>query len=135
MDLAESTDLVGLYILYNLTAYAEINLDSIKVYRDDGLMVVKNSMKIKVDKLRSLDLKVKINTNIKQVNFLELMLDLVNDNFQHYMKNNANPIYIHPNSNPPSSVIQHIPASVKCTISNQSSKMCLRNIAVCTINL
>lgn len=86
MDLAESTDLVGLYILYNLTAYAEINLDSIKVYRDDGLMVVKNSMKIKVDKLRSLDLKVKINTNIKQVNFLELMLDLVNDNFQHYMK-------------------------------------------------
>lgn len=41
--------------------------------------------------------KVKLPTNFKQLNFLDVTLDLVYDNFQPYMKNNDNPIYIHPN--------------------------------------
>lgn len=86
-------------------------------------MLVKDSIKIKVDKLRkiihrelkSLNLKVKITTNIKQADFRDVTLDLmndVNDVFQPYIKANANPIYIHPDSNHPSSVIKNKPSSI-----------------------
>lgn len=67
-------------------------------------MVVNNSTGSKVDKLRkwihrvfkSLHLKVKINSNIKQVDFLDVTLNLHLNNFQPFLKNNANPIYINP---------------------------------------
>lgn len=113
LDSAESSDLVGLFILYNLTVHNEISLNNIGIYRDHGLMVVNNSTGNKVDKLRkwihrvfkSLHLKVKINSNIKQVDFLDVTLNLHLNNFQPFLKNNANPIYINPNSNHPTQLL------------------------------
>lgn len=49
LDSVESSDLVGLFILYNLIAYEDVNVDSIALYTRDGLMLVKNSTKIKND--------------------------------------------------------------------------------------
>lgn len=43
LDSAEALDLVGLFILYNLSASGGV--DRIDLYRDDGLMIVKNSTK------------------------------------------------------------------------------------------
>ena len=51
-DSAEISDLIGLYILYNLTR--SINIEDIGLYRDDGLMVVKESNGQKCDRLRKL---------------------------------------------------------------------------------
>lgn len=67
-------------------------------------MIVKNPTGNKVDKLRklihrefkSLNLNVKISANIKRVAFLDVT-NLVHNNFQLNIKNNANLIYIHPN--------------------------------------
>lgn len=49
----ESSDLHSLYILYNVTCYEKNTLDIIGLYKDAGLMIVKSSTKIKVDKLRN----------------------------------------------------------------------------------
>lgn len=44
---------VGLFILYNLTAHHDNSLD-IGLYRDDDLMVVRNSTNFKIDNIRKL---------------------------------------------------------------------------------
>lgn len=49
------------------------------------------------------------------------MLDHVNDVFQPYMKNNANPIYIHSNSNYHPSVNKHIPSFIEHRVCNNAS--------------
>lgn len=54
LDSAESSNLVGLFIFYNLTTYDDININSIVLYRGDDLMLVKNSTKVKADKIRKL---------------------------------------------------------------------------------
>lgn len=121
---AESSELVGLFILYNFTAYNDININSIGLY-----MLVKNTTKVKADKIRKLihrefksfNRKVKININLKIVDFIDVTLALVNNAFQPYMKTNANPTYICPNSNHPPSVIKHIPSSIYYRISNKLS--------------
>lgn len=65
------SDLVGLFISYSLNVYDCVDTDSIGLYRDDGLLIVKDSTKIKVDYIRKIThrelkilcLKVKITTN------------------------------------------------------------------------
>lgn len=69
-----SSNLVGLFILYNLSAHCEINIEDIGLYRDDGLMVVGKSTNFKIGKIRKLiyrefkclNLKVTINTKLKK---------------------------------------------------------------------
>lgn len=48
LDSAKSSNHVGLFILHNLSAYDDVNIDNIGFYRDDGLMLVKNSTKLKL---------------------------------------------------------------------------------------
>lgn len=75
-------------------------------------------------------LKIKISTNIKLVDFLDITLD----QFSTLMENNVNTSYIHPDSNQTLSVIQYIPSFVQRKIINHSlEKMCLINIAVSRI--
>lgn len=140
LDSAESSNLVGLFIFYNLTTYDDININSIVLYRDDDLMLVKNSTKVKADKIRKLihrefksfNHKVKINTNLKIVDFIDVTLALVNNVFQPYMKTNANPIYIHPNSNHPPSDIYLLLYSIGLAIT-RLVKMSFTSIVKFTI--
>lgn len=128
LDSAEASDLVGLFLLYNLSAFDCLDSDSVGLYRDDGLLVVKNSSKIKVDRIRKmiyrvfkdLGLRTIVTTNVRQVDFLDVTLDLANNIFQPYVKVNSNPLYVHPNSNHPPSVIKHIPTSIEFRISANS---------------
>lgn len=84
-------------------------------------MVVRKSTNFKIDKIRKLihrefkclNLKVIVNTKLKKVNFLDITLDLMNNIYQPYKKPNTNPIYLHPKSNHPPSIIKHIPSSIE----------------------
>lgn len=48
-----SSDL--LFLLYNLTAYEEIDSNTIGIYRDDGQMIVNKYTRGKVDKIRKVN--------------------------------------------------------------------------------
>lgn len=50
-----SSDLLGLFLLYNLTAYEEIDSNTIGIYRDDGQMIVNKYTRGKVDKIRKVN--------------------------------------------------------------------------------
>lgn len=123
------TDLVGLFILYNLTK--DINVMDIGLYRDDGLMIIKESngpkcertKKIILNEFRRIKLKVDIISDVKTVNFLDVNFDLRKGIYQPYRKENSNPIYVHPLSNHPKSIIRHIPKSISKRISDNSSNL------------
>lgn len=51
--------------------------------------------------MNNFGLKVEINANRKQVNYLDVTFDLELNTYKPYMKKNTNPIYIHPQSNHP----------------------------------
>ena len=80
-DGAETTDLVGLFLLSKMQ-----NLDAdLGLYRDDGLLVTENSPR-NIEKLKqkitaiyqAQGLNITIDANRKQVNFLDLTLNLEN---------------------------------------------------------
>ena len=59
--------------------------------------------------------------NVKNVNFLDMQLDLTTDTYRPYMKPNSTPIYVSKESNHPSSVLKNIPKSVNMRLSKISS--------------
>ena len=69
---AEICDLVGLYILHNLTEDKTINNANCGLYRDDGLLIVKNCSPRIIDQL--------IKSIIKsfQINNLKVKIELCN---------------------------------------------------------
>ena len=92
-DGAESTDLVGLYLLSKLSKLDK-NID-VGLYRDDGLissrLTNRQTEKIKnqITKIFSdYGLKLEINANQKVVNFLDVTLDLNQELYTPYMKVN-----------------------------------------------
>lgn len=129
LDSAEATDLVGIYIIYSLAKDNNIDIRDIGLYSNDGLIIVRNATSVKCDQVRTaihrdmkdFGLKVEVNANLKQVNFLDVTLDLDLNTYKPYVKDNANPIYIHPQSNHPPSIIKHIPLSIESRKSNNSS--------------
>ena len=90
-DGAEVCDLVGLYILSKLTLL--IDNHHIGLYRDDGLAAIPGSGP-KVDRLRkdvfnifkNIGLKVTIECNSKQTDFLDVYLDLHSETFRAFRK-------------------------------------------------
>ena len=81
-DGAEICELVGLYILNNLQSRKE--LESVGLYRDDGLAVIRKHSGSQADKVRkqlirtfqSFGLKITVETNLKAVNYLDINLNL-----------------------------------------------------------
>lgn len=124
LDSADSSDLVGLFILYNLTVHRELDIKDIELYRDDGFMVVRSSTNFKIDKIRKiiyrefrkLNLKTTINTKLKRVT-----LNLMNHIYLPYRKPYTNPLHVHPMSNHLPSIIKHISTSIEKRISMNSA--------------
>ena len=109
---AEVCDLVGLFLLSQLR---EI-FPNIGLYRDDGLAVSPATcrqielMKKKVCKVfEKNDLQVTIEANAKEVNFLDVTLNLDSCLYKPYMKENNIPLYVHKKSNHPPAVVANIP--------------------------
>ena len=64
------------------------------------------------------NLSLTIEANLKQVNFLDVTLDLANDCYKAFCKVNHTPEYVHTDSNHPPSVLKQIPVTVEKRISN-----------------
>ena len=87
-DSAQMADLIGIYIL---DAFGQIfNLEQIRLYRDDGLIFI---LEINVPKTLNIyekitrdyrlqGLRIKITSNLKKVNFLDIILNLENNTFK-----------------------------------------------------
>ena len=112
-DGAELCELVGLYILHRLSE--KYGIDTLRLYRDDGLCCYRNltgpqSEKLKKDLIKMLkdefELKITILTNLKHVDFLDVTFNLTDGTFQPYCKPNSEPMYISALSNHPPNMIK-----------------------------
>jgi hypothetical protein len=67
------------------------------------------------------DLNITVEANMKQVDFLDITMDLNTGTFKPFMKLNNNPLYVHKDSNHPPSIIRNIPLAVNRRLSSISS--------------
>ena len=126
-DGAEICELVGLFILNHLSK--KFGKESIGLYRDDGLALIKSKSARVADKTRKelhkifelFDLKITAESNIRIVNFLDVTFDLNNGKYRPYRKPNDDPLYINRYSNHPPSIIRQLPTSINKRIALLSS--------------
>ena len=131
-DGAETCELVGLYLLVQLSA---LNID-VGLYRDDGLAVSSSTprqvemIKKKICAIfRKHGLEVTIDANLKSVDFLDITMDLEADTFKPFTKPNTIPLYIDCQSNHPPCVLKNIPAAVNKRLSKISCNEAVFNAA------
>ena len=126
-DGAEVCELIGLKLLHLIES--QLNMSSVGIYRDDGLAVIRSRSGRTVDRVRqslddickSLGLRIKVDLNLKSVNYLDINLNLETGICKPYRKPNDNPVYINKSSNHPPSIINHIPKAIGKRISSISS--------------
>ena len=117
-DGAEICEFVGIFALSQLPEHYDRR--DIGLYRDDGLAVfrgVSGSMadSIKKDITKSfnqLGLHITIQTNIRSVNFLDVMFNLRNGKYYPYCKPNDKPLYINRLSNHPPQILRQLTAAI-----------------------
>ena len=133
---AEVCDLVGLYLLNNLTTI--IDTQSIGLYRDDGLAIIKqtskkNICKIKekiARKLSEIGFDITISAGETSTNFLDIHLNLLTDDYCPYIKPNAKTIYIDKDSNHPRTIKKNIPKMIENRISKLTKNKVSFNNAI-----
>ena len=125
-DGAEICELVGLYILVQLIQF--IPKECIGLYRDDGLAALnmdgptmERTRKKVVQIFKNNGLKITTDTNLKIVNFLDVTLDLENDRYKPFVKENSSTKYVHNLSNHPNVVKNNLPEMINSRIINLSS--------------
>ena len=104
-DGAEVCELVGVYILSLLAN--RVDKEDTGLYRDDGLIIVRNLTGPQTDKTRKdiikifkeIGFKIEIKTNLKQVDFLDVTFNLNNSTYQPYKKEDNQLLYINMSSN------------------------------------
>ena len=125
-DGAEICELVGAFLLNKLAE--SIDKDSIGLYRDDGLAVIRGSGHV-VDATRKgiigvfkqYGLRITIEANLSVVNYLDVTFDLSTGQYCPYRKPNDQPMYIDTRSNHPPQIIRNIPTAISKRISAISS--------------
>ena len=75
-------------------------------------------------------LNITIEANVKNVNFLDINLDLSTATYKPYMKPNDRPTYVHRSSNHPRGILENIPKSVNKRLSKISANEDVFNSAV-----
>ena len=133
-DSAVLSDLISLYILYRLTTNF-IDSNDIGIYRDDGLLRLKNCTNFKHEKIRKklskiikeLGFGVELSGNVKIVNFLDVTLNLDQGTIEPFIKQNGEPIYVNAKSNHPVSIIKQIPRSINSRLNRNSSNIDIFN--------
>ena len=66
-------------------------------------------------------MSITVETNKTVVQFLDVEFNLQNESFKPYIKPNDVPLYVHQQSNHPTSVLKNIPAAINRRISALSS--------------
>ena len=124
-DGAETCELVGCYLLSQLTQISDLNIG---LYRDDGLAVF-NQTPHKIERVKkeicrifaNNNLRITVEANKKTVNFLDVTLDLTTERFKPYSKPATTPLYVHSRSNHPPNIIRNIPEAINKRLSEISS--------------
>ena len=126
-DGAETSELVGIYIITQLAKITD--RENIGLYRDDGLIVLRNKPARETDRIRKniiktfseMGFKIEIKTQMKIVNFLDLTLNLERGTYATFRKEGAPPVYVHTSSNHPPSILKQIPKGVNRRLCDNSS--------------
>ena len=126
-DGAEICELVGTYALSKLAD--KFDNDNIGLYRDDGLVVLRDATGSAADRARKeicrifkdLGLKITIDVGMKVVNYLDVTLNLADGTYRPYRKPNDTPMYVHTLSNHPPTIIKQIPKSISRRLTDISS--------------
>ena len=126
-DGAEICELVGIYIQSKLAKLTDKK--NLGLYRDDGLILLKNTKGREVYQIRKkvikifkdVGLKIEIKTNLKIVDFLDVTLNLSNGTYSPYNKPNDQLLYVHTSSNHPPQIINMLPKSFNERLSRNSS--------------
>ena len=134
-DRAEICEIVGLYLLDKLQTI--LGRDSVGLYRDDGLAVIRSKSGRRLDQLRKELIKVfkeegpsiTIETNLQITDFLDVTFDLQAGKYYPYRKPGNSPLYINKQSNHPPAVIKEIPNMINQRLSSLSSSEELFNRA------
>ena len=125
-DGAEISEIVGLYLLDGLKRY--IKKEQQGIYRDDLLAIVKLSGP-QIERLRknlfkffeSKKLKITIEANITETDFLDISFDLNSGIHKPYRKDDNIPSYINKHSNHPTHIKNNLPTMISKRISMLSS--------------
>ena len=117
-DGCELCELVGLLIIHTVREkFPNINFG---LYRDDGLGAHKKLTKSQLNRIekslhatfKSLGLAITVETSKHTVDFLDVTLNLQNNTFSPYRKENDTPLYIHRESNHPPHIAKQLPISI-----------------------
>ena len=103
--------------------------DSVGLYRDDGLLILKGTGGRQADKARKdlhrifneLELKVTAEINNHLVNFLDVTFNLKEENYHPHHKPNNKRLYIDSRSNHPPNIIKQLPKSINSRLSTLCS--------------
>ena len=125
-DSAEICELEGLYIQSNLENI--LSKTNFGLYRNNGLILLRNLSDQQIDKKRKTIIKmfkdigfsIDIQTNLKEVDFLDITLNLQNGTYRPYKKANDKLLYIHSSSNHPPQIIKQLPNSISERLSKRS---------------
>ena len=126
-DGVQICELVGLYIQSNLEKI--LPKTNFGLYRNDGLILLRKLNGQQMDKKgkaiikisKDIGLSIDIQTNLKEVDFLDVTLNLQNGTYRPYKKANDKLLYIDSLSNHPPQIIKQLPKSISERLSKNSS--------------
>ena len=126
-DGAEVCELIGSHIISVLKRLTKI--DDVGLYRDDGLILLRNLTGRNIELLRKeitksmkdFGFSIEITANIKQADFLDVTFDLATGTYRPYKKPNDKILYVHVASNHPPNILKQIPESISKRLSRNSS--------------
>ena len=125
-DGAEVCELVGVYILHLLRTVTR--KENVGYNRDDGLGILRYSSGPEIERkrkqiiqiLKSCGCNIKVKTNLKTADFLDVRLDLINYTYQLYRKPNSKTGYINKHLNHPPNILKELPKAVNKRITDIS---------------
>ena len=126
-DGAETCELVGLFLLSKVIQFIPTN--QIGLYRDDGLLLVKNPNGPYLERLRKQlhhtfqeeGLKITVESASTVVDFLDVTLNCADGSYRPFRKENSTTEYVNKSSNHPPHIIKKIPEIVEKRLNNISS--------------
>ena len=132
---AEICELVGICTLSLLSN--ELDKQSTGLYRDDGLVLLRNTSKQKTDRIRkditeifqNAGFKIEIKTSLHIVDFLDVTFNLLDGTYKSYKKQNDQLLYVNTSSNHPPEIIKQLTIYISNRLSNNSSNKQIYDIS------
>ena len=132
-DDSEVCEIVGSCMLNLLSNI--LGKDFVSLYRDDSLAIARNLSGPEIERKRKAIIKlfkiyglnIRIQTNLKIVNFLDVKMNLDTGTCRPYGKPDNMPVYINRKLNHPPTVIKEIPKAIAKLISDISSSEAVFN--------